>query len=225
MCVRKTSQLKPRKSVYMWKRLRLSSLGGNSKWMDRWKFNNSPLKIGRAPKGKQSSSNHLLGRTVKLCSTSGGVWVIDFQLVGPIWEQTSSKAVFWQSGSTWCWHRTWKTAWWFRICFDVHSHLEKWSNLTHIFQMGGSTTKGFLGFLRGRWESVWRWLTPWTLEVTTWGPTFPGGRWGVNWMESLEDNWNTVPETNSKSTWKLMVNGWKMSFNFWGQLPGRCFSC
>ena len=91
-------------------------------------------------------------------------------------------------------------------------HSEKWSNLTHIFQMGGSTTKGFLGFLRGRWESVWRWLTPWTLEVTIWGPTFPGGRWGVNWIDTLEDNWNTFSETNSKSTWKLMVGRWVSIF-------------
>ena len=36
------------------------------------------------------------------------------------------------------------TGWWFQIFFYFHPYLGKWSNLTHIFQMGWETTNQFI---------------------------------------------------------------------------------
>ena len=153
VCVRKTSQLKPRKSVYMWKRLRLSSLGGNSKWMDWWTFNTSPPENRPGPKRKAVLFQPSFGAN---CETSGGVWVIDFQLVGPntwlvfFWEQTSSKAVFWQ----WCWHQTWKTAWWFQNMFWCSSPFGEMIQFDSYFSDGWLNHQGFFG------------ISPWQMGVS-----------------------------------------------------------
>ena len=158
-------------------------------------------------------------------------WLVFF------WEQTSSKAVFWQSGSTWCWHQTRKTAWWFRICFDVSSPFGEMIQFdTYFFRWVAQPPRVFWDFSVS--DGSLEMINSLNLKGHHLGTSFPG--WKIRGELNRQfdrGHVSTIPKRalripgwgnvqgiivlrvpslkpTAKSTWKLMAK--EDEFQFWG---------